>query len=88
MLVCAMRCLSSAGSSLEQSLLEKIGFIHVLDRSCILTESRRDRLDSNGPTTELLDDRTQNRTVHSIEAEVVDLEAIQRMVGDGPSDNL
>ncbi len=88
MLVSALRRLPTARRSLQQALLQKVRLVHVLDRPGIFSESGRDRLDAYGPAPKLLDDRTQDRSIDTVQAQVIDFQTIERVVGDVAGNHL
>src|SRR5687767_11829684 len=84
--VCLRRRHPAAGRSLKESVLHEKGLVHFLDRTCVFTYSSRDGRHADGTSVELLDDRFQDSGVHVIQAELVDVEQLKRVLRDVSSD--
>src|SRR5205814_669483 len=67
----------------QKALLHQKGLVDFLERARILADRRRDGLHTDGPTFEHLDDGIENARIHVVESELVDLEPLPRLDGDG-----
>ena len=64
------------------ALLDQIRLDHVLDRVALLGERRGQGFDADRPAAECSAMQPQIAAVHGVEAAIVDLEPLQRLVGD------
>src|SRR5690606_20619024 len=62
------------------SLLDQKRFVDLLDRTFILTYSSRNGLKPYRPTFELINNRAQNFIVHFVEAILIHIQRIQRIL--------
>src|SRR6478736_10274772 len=64
----------AARRPLEESRLEKVGLVEVLERSAVLSDRRGDGADADGTAAEFLDDGRQDPPVDLVEPVLVHLE--------------
>ena len=74
------------GRALHEAQLEEVRLGDVLERVGLLVERGGERRHTDRTAAELLDDRPDERDVHLVEAELVDLEDGQRLACDGHVD--
>ena len=67
-----------ARRALDQSALEQVGLVDVLDRVLLLPDRDRERRQADRAAAEALADRAQDLAVEAVEALVVDLEQVER----------
>ena len=67
---------------LQEAELEQVRLVDVLDRVRLLAERHRERREPDRAAAELLDDRAQQLAVEPLEAGLVDLEQLERLLGD------
>ena len=65
---------AAARGALEESLLDQVGLVEVLERPGVLADRDGQRLDAGGAAVVVLDQRAQDLAVDVVEAELVDLE--------------
>ena len=75
------RCDASARRSLQETRLDQVGLVQVLESSAILSDRGRDGRDSDRSAGELLDDRREDPAVELVEAVLVHLQPRQRLSG-------
>lgn len=86
MLVGEMGHFASAGSALDETLLDQEWLIDLLYRAGILAEGGGDCCQAHGAAAELVDDCQQNLIVDFVEAVTVDIEGLKGHSGDVESD--
>src|ERR671937_51001 len=74
----------AAGSPLDETLLEEVRLVDVLERVGLLVERRRKRGQPHGAARELPADGLEERPVGTVEARLVDLQHAKRLVRDLP----
>ena len=72
--------------ALDEPELEQVRLVDVLDRLGLLAQRDRERREPDRAASEALDDRAQERAVEPLEPGLVDLEQLERLVGDGSRD--
>ena len=74
---------AAARRALDEALLDQIGLDDVLDaRRAARDSAGRDRLDADRPAAEIVGDHREIAPVELVEAERIDLQPRQRLVGD------
>src|SRR5262245_60931505 len=81
-LVRALRRHAAARRAVEVALLDQERLVDVLDRAAILADRGGERVQPDGSPAVFLDERTQERAVHAVEAGLVDLETREREAGE------
>ena len=76
----------SARRALHEAELDEIGLDDVLDRVAGLGERGGDRLDADRTAAELDRDRVEIAPIHLVEADRVDVEQLERAVGERARD--
>ena len=66
----------------EQSLLDQVGFVHLLNGPGIFADGRGQRIGPDRTSFEFVDDGRQNPVVHIIQSLFVDFKGIQRVRSD------
>ena len=74
---------ATARRALEEAALEQVGLVDVLDGVLLLADGDGERREADGPAAEQLADRAQQLAVEPVEALVVDLQQVERVLGDG-----
>lgn len=72
---------TTARGTLQKSLLDKIGFNHVLYRLLLLTDGSRQVIQPHGPAEEFIEDRQQQLAIHIIEPLLVHIQHVQGTTG-------
>jgi hypothetical protein len=80
-------CNSSLGRALQKADLQQVRLVDVLQRVALLADRGCQRLDADGSAVELVDDRREERAVHGLEADVVDVEELERFAGHAATDD-
>ena len=57
---------------LQESLLDQVGLVDVLESAAVFSDCRRNRLYSRRPTLVVLDQRIEDLSVDLVEAQLVD----------------
>src|SRR5580658_4866937 len=78
MRVRALRGDAAARSPRQKTLLQQVRFVNFLDGVGFFADRRGQALDADRSAVELVDYRTENRTVHLVEAGRVDFEQLER----------
>ena len=73
---------AAARRALQQALLQQVGLDHLLERVALLGQRRRERVDADRPAAVVARDAGEIAPVERVEAELVDLEAGQRAIGE------
>ena len=73
---------ASARRALQESELEQVRLVDVLDRLRLLAERDRERREADRAAAELLDDARRSVAVEPLEPRLVDLEQRERLLGD------
>ena len=79
---CVGRQQPAARRALDEALLDQIGLDDVLDGVARFGKRRGDRLDPDRPAAEVAGDHRQVAPVELVEPECIDLQPVQRLVGD------
>ena len=66
----------------DEAKLNEVGLDHILERVARLAEARGERLDPDRAAAVEVGDHHQVAPVHRVEAETVDLQPVERAVGD------
>ena len=82
MLVCQRRCLASARGTFDESFLDEVRLIDILDGAGIFTHSGSDSVESDRSATELIDDGREEFVIYLIEAESIDIQRLEGILGD------
>src|SRR5207248_8003567 len=72
---------AAAGRSLEEALLKQVRLVHVLDGVGLLAHRHRQRGEPHRAALELLADRAEDVAVEAVEAGMVHLEQVERLLG-------
>src|SRR6188508_1109689 len=73
---------AAAWGPLEETELEQIRLVDVLDRVRLLAQRDRQRGQSHRAAVEALHDGTQELAIHGLEAALVDLQQLEGLAGD------
>src|SRR5215213_10148694 len=73
---------ASPRGALEQSPLQEIGLVDVLDRVRLLPHRDGQRGEADGPAAEVPAQAAEDVAVEAVEPLVVDLEQVERRLGD------
>ncbi len=68
--------------ALDQAALQQVRLVDILDRVLLLSDRRGQRGEPHRAAGELLADRAQDLPVEPIEPDVVDLQQVERRLGD------
>src|SRR5205823_4249111 len=71
----------AAGGALEEALLNEIGLVEILERPSVLAHGHRQSLDAGRAAVIVLDKRGEDLAVQIVEAELVDLQKRQGLLG-------
>src|SRR5580704_19553502 len=69
---------AAARSPRQEALLQQVGLVNFLDCVGLFADRRGQALDPDWAAVELVDYRTEDRTVHFVEAGRVDFEQLER----------
>ena len=87
MLICLLRNAPAARGTGEKSLLQKIGFVDILERNGLLIDRGGERFHADRTAGIILDDAAEHAPVERVEPEMVDLQPVERLVCHLPCDN-
>ena len=73
---------AAAGGPLEETELEQVRLVDVLDRVRLLAQRDRQRGKPDRAAVEALDDGAQQLAIDRLEATLVDLEQLEGLAGD------
>ena len=82
MLVCQRRCLASARGTFDESFLDEVRLIDILNRAGIFAHGGSDGVESDRSATELIDDGREQFVIYLIEAESIDIQRLEGILGD------
>ena len=80
MVIRARRYTPAARRAAQKADLQEIGFIYVLQRDGLLSDRRGERLQPHRSAGKVLNDAQQHAPVDRVEAELIDLQQIERLV--------
>ena len=86
MLICQLRHHTTTRGTLDKALHDEERLIDLLDSTCIFTNSSGNCRDSNGTTTELINDGEQDAVVYLVKTILVDIQRLQGNLGDAGVD--
>jgi len=66
----------------QEALLDEKGLDDIFERPALLPDGGRDAVDADGTSVEALDDGGQELAVESIESQGIDLQQVERRIGD------
>ena len=81
MAVCEFCSFSSAWRALDKSFFNQIGFVHIFYRAGIFAHGSRDSIEADRSSAELIDDGCQQFVIYLVEAEGVDIECLECVLG-------
>src|SRR5262249_2007969 len=81
-LACEPGCHSASGSPVQESYLQQIWLIDLLDGILFFADCGRESRQPNRAAGELIDDRGQQLAIDLVQAELVDLHAVERVGGN------
>lgn len=73
---------ASAWRAHEETLLDEVGFVNLLNGADVFAKSRGDSANADGTAMELVDEREQNLVVDFVQSVAVDVERFECVVGD------
>jgi hypothetical protein len=82
MLVCQRCGFSTARCTFDESFLDEIGFIDILDGARIFSHGGSDRIESDGSATELIDDGQQQFVIYLVESESINIQRLECILSD------
>ena len=82
MLVCQRRCLASARGTFDESFLDEVRLIDILNRAGIFAHSGSDGIEADRAAAELIDDGREEFVIYLIEAESIDIQRLESVLGD------
>ena len=65
----------------DEAFLDEVGFVHILDRTCVFTHSGSNGVESDRTSTELINDGQQQFIIYLIETESIDIECLEGILG-------
>ena len=82
MLVSQRRCLASARGTFDEAFFDEEGFVDILYRTGIFAHSGSDGVESDRSAAELIDDGGEEFVIYLIEAESIDIQRLEGVLGD------
>ena len=82
MLVSQRRCLASARGTFDESFLDEVRLIDILDGTGIFAHGGSDGVESDRSAAELIDDGGEEFVIYLIETESVDIQRLEGVLGD------
>lgn len=82
MLVSQRRCLASARGTFDESFLDEVGLIDILDGAGIFAHGGSDCIESDRSAAELIDDGGEEFVIYLIETESIDIQRLEGILGD------
>ena len=73
---------AAAQRALQVTLLNQVRLQHIFNGVALLADGRRKIINAHRPAAELVDHRAQQFAIHDVEADAVNVEHLQRLIGN------